>query len=96
MSLFEYFTAKLAKKGLIPSEVLTNHTSKSIAYEFVKTPFTILKTVVVGILKWGLWVFNELVPAWVRIALFLCFCISYTFPTSNSWRTAASSRSWMK
>jgi len=73
MALFEYFTAKLAKKGLIPSEVLTNHTSKSIAYEFVKIPFTILKTVVVGIFKWGLWVFNELVPVWVRIALFFVF-----------------------
>lgn len=56
MALFEYVTTKLAKKGL--------------ASDLVKLPYTLLKAVVTGMGKWGLWVFNQLVPTWMRIILF--------------------------
>lgn len=73
MALLEYFTAKLAKKNLPKAGAMTTHTAKAIAGELVKIPFAILKAVVVGILKWALWVFNEFVPSWLRVVLFFIF-----------------------
>jgi uncharacterized protein involved in cysteine biosynthesis len=73
LALFEYVTAKLAKKALTPGEAVTTHTAKAVASELVKIPFAILKAVVMGILKWALWMFNQLVPEWIRILLFLVF-----------------------
>ncbi|MEK3701927.1 hypothetical protein NYE33_33520 [Paenibacillus sp. FSL R10-2199] len=73
MALFEYFTAKLAKKTFTTGEAVTTHTAKAVAGELVKIPFAILKAIVVGILKWALWTFNELVPEWMRVVLFFVF-----------------------
>ncbi|MBY3619570.1 hypothetical protein HGO21_08440 [Acinetobacter sp. CUI P1] len=73
MALLEYFSAKLAKKNLTKADALTTHTAKAIAGELVKIPFAILKAVIVGILKWALWTFNELVPSWIRVLLFFVF-----------------------
>lgn len=59
MALLEYVAAKLAKKN---STQLTKPILSKVA--------TLMKALVMGMLKWALWVFNELVPKWVRIALF--------------------------
>lgn len=73
MALLEYFTAKLAKKNLTKADALTTHTAKAIASEVVRIPFAILKVIFKGIFKWALWVFNELVPSWLRVVLFFIF-----------------------
>ncbi|MEK5277969.1 MULTISPECIES: hypothetical protein [Paenibacillus] len=59
MALLEYVAAKLVKKN-------STRGTKSIMNEVIG----LIKALVLGILKWALWVFNQLVPKWVRIALF--------------------------
>ncbi|MEK3794749.1 hypothetical protein MKX42_23695 [Paenibacillus sp. FSL R7-0204] len=59
MVLLEYLASKLAKKK-------STQLTKTILNEVAG----LMKALVVGMLKWALWVFNELLPKWVRIALF--------------------------